>query len=92
MALAATTCMSGPPWMPGKTLLSMACASVFLPSAGKSARSMPSGRSRRANTMPPRGPRSVLWVVLVTMWACGKGFGYSPATIRPSSTSSCRVG
>ncbi len=25
--------------------------------------------------MPPRGPRRVLWVVVVTTWACGSGLG-----------------
>ena len=83
-ALAATTCISGPPWMPGKTLLSIACARVFLPSAGKSARSTPSGRSARAKTMPPRGPRRVLWVVVVTRSACGNGLGWSPAATSPA--------
>jgi hypothetical protein len=28
---------------------------------------------------PPRGPRSVLCVVVVTTWACGKGEGCTPA-------------
>ncbi len=28
-----------------------------------------------ARTMPPRGPRSVLCVVVVTTWACGSGLG-----------------
>ncbi len=48
-ALAAMTCISGPPWMPGKTALSMALAC-----------------SSRQRINPPRGPRRVLWVVVVT--------------------------
>ena len=29
--------------------------------------------------MPPRGPRRVLWVVVVTTWACGNGIGMHAA-------------
>ena len=84
-ALAAITCIRGPPWTPGKTDLSIAWASVLFPSAGKSARSMPGGRSARANTRPPRGPRSVLWVVVVMMSAWGNGLGCRPAATRPAT-------
>jgi hypothetical protein len=31
--------------------------------------------SSLVSTMPPRGPRSVLCVVVVTTWACGNGIG-----------------
>ena len=34
--------------------------------------------------MPPRGPRSVLCVVVVTTWACGNGLGMRPAATRPA--------
>ena len=34
--------------------------------------------------MPPRGPRSVLWVVVVTNSACGTGLGCSPAATSPA--------
>ena len=61
------TCMSGPPWMPGKTLLSIAFAC-----------------SSRHRIMPPRGPRSVLCVVVVTMSECGTGDGWTPAATRPA--------
>ena len=58
-ALAAMTCIRGPPWMPGKmaelTFFAIASSSVRI--------------------MPPRGPRSVLCVVVVATWACGKGLG-----------------
>ena len=66
-ALAAITCISGPPWMPGKII-------EF------------SGFSNSAldRISPPRGPLSVLWVVLVTKWAMPTGFGYSPAATRPA--------
>ena len=33
---------------------------------------------------PPRGPRSVLWVVVVTIWACGTGEGWIPAATSPA--------
>ncbi len=51
-ALAAMTCISGPPWRPGKT----AEFSFF-------ARS-----SSFVRIMPPRGPRRVLCVVVVATW------------------------
>jgi hypothetical protein len=54
-ALAAMTCVSGPPCMPGN----MAELSVLQKSS-----SCPLARM-----MPPRGPLRVLWVVLVTTWA-----------------------
>ena len=34
--------------------------------------------------MPPRGPRRVLWVVVVATWACGKGEGYRPVATNPA--------
>ena len=34
--------------------------------------------------MPPRGPRSVLCVVVVTMSASGTGEGCTPAATRPA--------
>ena len=60
-ALAAMTCISGPPWLPGKTdvLSAFACAS-------------------RHRISPPRGPRSVLCVVVVTKSQCGTGDGCTP--------------
>ena len=36
------------------------------------------------STRPPRGPRSVLWVVVVTKSECGTGLGCSPAATRPA--------
>ena len=48
------TCMSGPPWMPGKP-----GESIFL------------ANSSLHSEMPPRGPRRVLCVVVVTKSACG---------------------
>ena len=67
-ALPAITCMSGPPCVPGNTALSMARASS------------PSFVRMR----PPRGPRSVLWVVEVTTSAWGKGLGCAPVATRPA--------
>ena len=48
-ALAVMMCMRGPPWEPGKMVLSifLACSSLH-------------------RITPPRGPRRVLWVVVVT--------------------------
>ena len=39
---------------------------------------------RAGERMPPRGPRSVLWVVVVTRSACGNGLGCSPAATSPA--------
>ena len=58
--MAAITCISGPPWMPGNTI---DCS--FFSSSGLAL----------ARMMPPRGPRRVLWVVEVTTSANGTGFG-----------------
>ena len=52
IALAAITCIRGPPWMPGKT-----AELIFFSSSGLQ------------KITPPRGPRSVLWVVVVTISA-----------------------
>ena len=67
-ALAAMMCMSGPPWLPGKTLRLIALDSS----------------SSLVRIIPPRGPRRVLCVVVVTTWACGNGDGCAPPTIRPA--------
>ena len=58
-ALAAITCSSGPPWLPGKTALS---------------KRLPNSASWQ-RIRPPRGPRRVLWVVVVTTWQWGTGLG-----------------
>jgi hypothetical protein len=34
--------------------------------------------------MPPRGPRNVLCVVVVTTSACGTGEGYTPVADKPA--------
>jgi hypothetical protein len=39
--------------------------------------------SSLVSTMPPRGPRSVLWVVVVTTWACGNGVRMHAAGDQP---------
>ena len=66
-ALAATTCMRGPPWTPGNT-----------------ARSMSLAYFSRHRIRPPRGPRRVLWVVVVTKSAWGTGLGWCPVATRPA--------
>ena len=63
--------------------MSTAAASVELASLGKPAL-MSAGRSARLKTRPPRGPRSVLCVVVVTMSAWPNGVGWSPAATRPA--------
>ncbi len=67
-ALAAMTCISGPPCWPGNTaeLNFFSCSVV------------------PARIMPPRGPARVLWVVEVVTWANGTGLGCSPAATRPA--------
>ena len=35
-------------------------------------------------TMPPRGPRSVLWVVVVTNSQCATGLGWRPVATSPA--------
>ena len=62
-ALAAMTCMRGPPWTPGKTWLL-----IFLISS-----------SLFVRIMPPRGPRRDLCVVVVTKSAYSIGEGCTPA-------------
>ena len=62
------------------------------PSRGRAGRRAPSGsRGRRrpansswASTMPPRGPRSDLCVVVVVTWACGTGSS-SPVNTLPAT-------
>ena len=46
---------------------------IFFPISGSSLR-----------IRPPRGPRRVLWVVVVTTWACGIGDGCRPAATKPA--------
>ena len=88
-ALPAMTCISGPPWTPGKTVRSIVAARACSPEGpaltfGKSAGSTASGSSSRLKIIPPRGPRRVLWVVVVTMSACGNGEGWTPAATSPA--------
>ena len=47
-------------------------------------RSTASANSCWASTNPPRGPRSDLWLVLVTTWACGTG-SKSPVNTLPAT-------
>jgi hypothetical protein len=69
-AFAAMTCMSGPPCVPGNT----SELSFFVIAS-----------LARARIRPPRGPRSVLCVVVVTTSAYGIGSGYRPAATRPAT-------
>ena len=67
-ALAAMTCISGPPCKPGKDgLVHLTCPGPLC-----------------EKTSPPRGPRSVLCVVVVTRSACGNGLGCCPAATSPA--------
>ena len=82
-ALAAMTCSSGPPCMPGKTAESSNCDIIFTSPFGVV---LPQGlgKSLPIRMIPPRGPRSVLWVVEVTMWAYFTGLSSRPAAISPA--------
>ena len=51
---------------------------------GNAATSTSGGSSRREKISPPRGPRRVLWVVVVTISAWGNGDGWTPAATRPA--------
>jgi hypothetical protein len=72
-ALAAMTCISGPPWMPGKACESISLAYFSL-----------------HRISPPRGPRRVLCVVVVTKSACSTGLGCSPVATRPGDVRDVR--
>ena len=48
-------------------------------------RSTSAANSSWASTIPPRGPRSDLWVVVVVMWACGTGSS-SPVKTLPATS------
>ena len=82
-ALAAITCSNGPPWLPGNTAelksIDIGFKSPFLVVK-------PQGLSKSLpiRIIPPRGPRSVLWVVVVTIWAYFTGLSSKPAAIRPA--------
>ena len=82
-ALAAMTCSNGPPCVPGKTALSSSWLIIFTTPFGVF---LPQGFSKSLpiRMMPPRGPRSVLWVVEVTMWAYSSGLSSSPAAMSPA--------
>ena len=61
------TCISGPPWLAGKTCLSTAFA-----------------YASEERIIPPRGPRRVLCVVVVTMSATFTGEGCAPPATSPA--------
>ena len=77
------TCSSGPPWMPGNTAELRICDIIFTAPFGVVC---PQGFSKSLpiRIMPPRGPRRVLWVVEVTIWAYFTGLSSSPAAISPA--------
>ena len=82
-ALAAMTCSSGPPCIPGNTAELSSWLIIFTSPFGVF---FPHGFSKSLpiRMIPPRGPRSVLWVVEVTMCAYFNGFSSRPAAIRPA--------
>ena len=67
-ALAAITCIKGPPCRLGKIAEFKAFSCVL----------------SRHKITPPRGPRKVLCVVVVTKSAKGTGLGYSPPATKPA--------
>ena len=60
-------------------LAAMMCISGPPCTPGNTVRSRSFAYCSRHSTMPPRGPRSVLCVVVVTKSACGTGLGCTPA-------------
>ena len=68
-AFAAITCIKGPPWIPGKIAL-LKLYFLFTSSLDK--------------IIPPLGPRSVLWVVVVVTCAYGIGLSWRPAATKPA--------
>ena len=82
-ALAAITCSSGPPCCPGNTAKLITCDIILISPFGVF---LPQGFSKSLpkRMIPPRGPRKVLWVVEVTIWAYSSGLFSNPAAIRPA--------
>mmetsp|Transcript_31436 Transcript_31436/g.68743 ORF Transcript_31436/g.68743 Transcript_31436/m.68743 type:complete len:269 (+) Transcript_31436:84-890(+) len=71
----------GPPWRAGNTAMSILVSKLYMVPSGTLG---PAGfRPRRKKIIPERGPRRVLWVVLVTMSAYWKGLAASPPATRP---------
>ena len=62
----------------------MMCISGPPCTPGNTVRSRSFAYCSRHSTMPPRGPRSVLCVVVVTKSACGTGLGCTPPATRPA--------
>ena len=62
----------------------MMCISGPPCTPGKTVRSSSFAYRSRQRTRPPRGPRSVLCVVVVTKSECGTGLGCTPAATRPA--------
>src|SRR2546429_3220369 len=54
---------------------------------GKVSRSNSLAKAAFERTRPPRGPRSVLCVVVETTSACGIGLGWTPAATSPAMRS-----
>ena len=77
------TCISGPPITPGKTAESSSSLIIF---GFPLFHVLPSGFSLSfpMRSMPPRGPRSVLCVVVETTWAWGSGSFSRSAAMRPA--------
>ncbi len=82
-ALAAITCSSGPPCIPGNTARSRRALMGRIFPLGSFT---PNGLSKsfRIITIPPLGPRSVLWVVELTIWQCSNGSFSRPFAINPA--------
>ena len=59
-------------------------ATVISNENGKIALSTFFANSGLQKIIPPRGPRNVLCVVVVTKCACGTGFGCKPAATKPA--------
>ena len=65
-------------------LAAITCSSGPPWTPGKTVRSRSFAEASRQRMSPPRGPRNVLWVVLVTNGAWGTGEPWRPAITRPA--------
>ena len=61
------------------------------PSTSGQPRSTASLNSGVVSTSPPRGPRRVLWVVVVTTWANGIGLKSPFSTLPATSPAKCAM-
>ena len=79
---------------PSATAFASSCAPVaWAMTPGNTARSRSRARSVRPKTIAPFWPRSVFWIVVITVSACGNGDGWCPETTSPAKCemSACSI-